>query len=93
MPVQPDLQHKNKVGNQVALSSPRQPITASSEAAHSPISAYLEGLANSGPFDRPYHHPSNAKCPQSSDGPLPLACPGVSAEVMVDQTTYTHQDL
>lgn len=51
------LQLKNKVGNQTALSSHPQPITASPEAAHPKISAYPEGLANSGPFDRPYHHP------------------------------------
>lgn len=54
---QPELQRKNKVGNQTALSSRPQPITASSEGAHPTISAYPEGLANSGPFDRPYHHP------------------------------------
>lgn len=54
---QPELQCKNKVGNQTALSSHLQPIIASSEAAHPKISAYPEGLANSGPFDRPYHHP------------------------------------
>lgn len=37
---QPELQCKNKVGNQTALSSHQQPITASSEAAHPTISAY-----------------------------------------------------